>query len=91
VRDEADFATDPDGPDDPDDPTGRYASRWAVQGVPEDAQRMGLDRHTVEGSLLAMAGTLDGARWTHRAVAWLLLLVFVSPLVLTALRGLGWW
>ena len=85
MRDEADFATDPD------DPTGRYTTTWAVQGVPADAQRMGLDRHTVEGSMLAMAGTLDGARWTHRAVAWLLLVVFVSPLILTVLGVLGWW
>ena len=59
--------------------------------MPVDAQRMGLDRHTVEGSMLAMAGTLDGARWTHRAVAWLLLVVVVSPLLLTVLGGLGWW
>jgi hypothetical protein len=77
--------------DDDDEPTGQRAGTWAVQGVPVDAQRMGLDRHTVEGSMLAMAGTLDGARWTHRAVAWLLLVVVVSPLVLTVLGGLGWW
>ena len=76
---------------DDDEPTGQRAGTWAVQGVPVDAQRMGLDRHTVEGSMLAMAGTLDGARWTHRAVAWLLLVVVVSPLVLTVLGGLGWW
>ena len=77
--------------DDDDEPTGQRAGTWAVQGVPVDAQRMGLDRHTVEGSMLAMAGTLDGARWTHRVVAWLLLVVFVSPLVLTVLGALGWW
>jgi hypothetical protein len=77
--------------DDDDEPTGHRAGTWAVQGVPVDAQRMGLDRHTVEGSMLAMAGTLDGARWTHRAVAWLLLVVVVSPLVLTVIGGLGWW
>ncbi len=76
---------------DGDEPTGQRVSAWAVQGVPVDAQRMGLDRNTVEGSMLAMAGTLNGARWTHRVVAWLLLVVFVSPLVLTVLGALGWW
>ena len=82
---------EPDLFDHDDEPTGQRAGAWAVQGVPVDAQRMGLDRHTVEGSMLAMAGTLDGARWTHRVVAWLLLVVFVSPLVLTVLGALGWW
>ena len=74
-----------------DEPTGQETTTWAVQGIPVDAQRMGLDRNTVEGSMLAMVGTLDGANWTHKAVAWLLLVVFVSPLVLTLLDWLGGW
>jgi len=78
-------------PGDHSDHSGTETSAWAVQGVPADAQRLGLDRHTVEGSLLAMAGSLDGARWTHKLVAWLLLAVFVSPLALTLLDWLGWW
>lgn len=85
---------DPSDPtDDPtdDDPTGQQSTTSAVQGVPVDAQRMGLDRNTVEGSLLAMVGTLDGARWTHKVVAWLLLVVFVSPLLLTLADWLAWW
>ena len=74
-----------------DDPTGQEATAWAVQGIPADAQRMGLDRNTVEGSMLAMVGTLDGAKWTHRAVAWVLLVVFFAPGVLTLVDRLGWW
>ena len=74
----------------PDDPTGQETTTWAVQGVPVDAQRMGLDRNTVEGSMLAMVGTLDGANWTHKVAAWVLLVVFVSPLVLTLADWFGW-
>ena len=78
---------DPD--EDPDRPTGQYATTWAFQGIPVDAQRMGLDRNTVEGSMLAMVGTLDGAKWTHKVAAWVLLVVFVSPLVLSLLDWFG--
>ena len=73
-----------------DEPTG-HSTTWAVQGIPADAQRMGLDRNTVEGSLVAMAGSLTGARRSHKVVAWILLAVFAGPLVLTALGWLGLW
>jgi len=40
--------------------------------------------------MLAMVGTLDGANWTHKVAAWVLLVVFVSPLVLTLADWFGW-
>lgn len=77
-----------DNDPDHDGPTGQRATAWAQQGVPEDAQKMGLDRHTVEGSLVAMAGSLSSARTTHKLVAWALLAVFAVPPVLTLLNWL---
>ncbi len=73
-----------------DEPTGQ-STTWAVQGIPADAQRMGLDRNTVEGSLVAMAGSLSSARRSHKVVAWILLAVFAGPGVLTVLEWLGLW
>lgn len=72
---------------DDDEPTGQHTSTWAHQGIPDDAQKMGLDRHTVEGSMIAMAGSLDGARGVHKLVAWLLLVVLAGP----ALYSAGAW
>ena len=54
----------------------------ATHGVPDDARLLGLDRNTVEGSLVAMAGSLDGAKLKHKIVAWVLLVAFVGPTVL---------
>jgi len=73
-----------------DEPTGSEATTWATQGIPEDAQRLGLDRNTIEGSMLAMAGTLSSSRASHRWVAWLLLVVLVTPALLSAVAWLGW-
>jgi hypothetical protein len=53
------------------------------QTIPPDALRMGLDRNTEEGALVAMAGSLNPARRLHRVVAWALLAAFSLPLVLT--------
>lgn len=83
MREDSDF--------DPVHPTGQRTTAWAQHGVPEDAQRMGLDRHTVEGSLVAMAGSLSNAKRKHRVIAWALLVVFAAPPVLTLLGWLGWW
>ena len=74
-----------------DEPTDGRTTSWAVQGVPEDAQRMGLDRNTVEGSLVAMAGSLSSARSSHKLVAWVLLAVFAAPPALTLLDWVGSW
>lgn len=51
-------------------------------GIPADARRMGLDRNTEEGALIALAGRLDPAKLSHRVVAWVLLVAFAAPLVL---------
>lgn len=72
-----------------DEATGQRATAWAVHGIPEDAQRMGLDRNTVEGSLVSMAGSLSSARRSHKLVAWVLLVVFAGPILLTLLDWLG--
>lgn len=53
-----------------------------MQGIPDDAQRMGLDRHTQEGALVAMAGSLDSSKLSHRMVAWVMLAAMVLPLLL---------
>ena len=54
-------------------------------GIPSDAQRMGFDRNTEEGALLAMAGSLSSAKSAHKLVAWTLVLAFLLPLLLTVL------
>jgi hypothetical protein len=51
-------------------------------GLPREARRMGLDRNTQEGALLALAGSLDPAKLSHRIVAWVLLAAFTVPLLL---------
>ncbi len=55
-------------------------------GLPRDARRMGFDRNTEEGALVALAGSLDPAKPTHRIVAWVLLVAFALPLALGLVR-----
>ncbi|MBY9076779.1 hypothetical protein K1X13_18260 [Nocardioides sp. WL0053] len=57
-------------------------------GIPADARRLGFDRNTEEGAMIAMAGSLDPRRRMHRVVAWVLLLAFVLPLLLGVTRQL---
>ncbi len=54
-----------------------------VQAMPRDAERMGLDRNTEEGALIAMAGSLNSGKASHRIVAWLLVASLVLPVLLT--------
>jgi len=42
---------------------------------------MGLDRNTQEGAMIAMAGSLDPAKISHRIIAWVLILVFAGPIL----------
>ena len=49
--------------------------------MPADARRMGLDRNTQEGAMIALAGSLDPAKISHRIIAWVLILVFAGPIV----------
>lgn len=70
-RDEREFA-----------PTGHTS---AMQGVPEDAQLMGLDRNTEEGALVAMAGSLNRNKTSHQVVAWIAVVALAAPVVLSVL------
>jgi hypothetical protein len=59
-----------------------------VEALPQDAERMGLDRNTQEGAMIGMAGSLSSAKQSHRIVAWLILLSLTVPLLFTLMRGL---
>lgn len=63
--------------------TGRVRS---TAGIPDDAQRLGLDRNTIEGAMVAMSGSLNASRLSHRILAWVLLAALVVPLVLGTVR-----
>ena len=63
-------------------------------GVPHpygstDARRLGLDRNTEEGALLAFTGSLRPDRPLHRIGAWVLLVAFGLPSLFLLLRDLG--
>jgi hypothetical protein len=60
-----------------------------TKGIPTDAQRLGLDRNTEEGALIAMAGSLSSAKPLHRIVAWALLAAFSLPLLITLIHEFG--
>jgi hypothetical protein len=59
---------------------------YAGQTMPAEARRMGLTHHVPDGALLDFAGRLDSTRPFHRAVAWVMLVVFGLPVVLYAVR-----
>jgi hypothetical protein len=68
----------------PDDERPPY---WfAGQTMPADARRVGLTHHVPDGALLDFAGRLDSTRPFHRAVAWVMLVVFGMPVVLYVVR-----
>ena len=58
----------------------------ASNPIPADARRMGLDRNVPEGAMIAMAGSLDSAKISHRIIAWVLILVFAGPVLLSVAR-----
>jgi hypothetical protein len=60
----------------------------AHRGVPAEAQRMGLSRHTEEGALVEFASSLNSAKPSHRLIAWLMLLAFVAPALLALLAAI---
>jgi hypothetical protein len=86
-------------PEPPEDP---YAEDWSDpdegaspywfpgETMPADARRMGLTHHVPEGAILDLAGRLDAAKPGHRAAAWVLLLVFGLPVLLSVLRVASW-
>jgi hypothetical protein len=57
----------------------------APNPIPFDARRMGLDRNTEEGAMVALAGSLDPAKLSHKLIAWVLLLVVAAPVLLGVL------
>ncbi len=58
---------------------------WAPPTMPDDARSLGLDRNTEEGAWVMMASSLDSSKLSHKAVAWVLLLVLVGLPVLIRL------
>lgn len=63
-------------------------------GVPHpfgssDARRLGLDRNTEEGALLAFSSSLRADRPAHRVVAWVLLAAFALPVLFALLHDAG--
>ncbi len=54
----------------------------AADPIPGDARRLGLDRNTEEGALIALAASLDPGKLSHKIIAWVLLLVFAAPVLL---------
>jgi hypothetical protein len=57
----------------------------AHKGIPAEAQRMGFSRNTEEGALLEFASALNRTKPSHRITAWLMLLAFVAPALLSFL------
>jgi hypothetical protein len=77
--------------DEYDDEDTAFVRHLDALGVPHpygsaDARRIGLDRNTEEGALLAFSGALRPDRPTHRLVAWVLLVAFGLPVVLLLLH-----
>jgi hypothetical protein len=75
--------------DEPDLELIRPEDFLAPDPIPADARRLGLDRNTEEGALLALAGALNPRKLSHRLMAWLLIVAFVAPVLLTLLWEIG--
>jgi hypothetical protein len=71
-----------------DDPLEPQLTHSVGHGIPADARRMGFDRNTEQGALLALAGSLDPAKRGHKVVAWLLLVAVGVPGVIVLLSTL---
>ena len=69
------------GPDDDAPPYWFPGTR-----MPDEARRIGLTHHVPDGALLDFAGRLDSTRPFHRAVAWVMLLVFGLPVIFYVIR-----
>jgi hypothetical protein len=69
------------GPEDAE-PTGEQLLLGAGR-FPPDARRMGIDRYSDDGALIAFAAALDPARPRHKMFAWFLIAVMLAPLALT--------
>ena len=56
---------------------------WQPPEMPGELQRLGLTRNTEEGAWIEFASMLDRGRPSHVLIAWLMLAVFVVPVVLS--------
>jgi hypothetical protein len=67
----------------PDDPAHDPAPPYWFPGtrMPDEARRIGLTHHVPDGALLDFATKLDSSRPYHRAVAWVMLVIFGLPVV----------
>lgn len=72
--------------EDPDHDDDTEPMWFPGQHLPEDARRMGLTHHTVEGALLDFGGRLDASKPWHRVTAWAMLVVFGMPVLFAVLR-----
>jgi hypothetical protein len=72
----------------PDDPAHAPAPPYWFPGtrMPDEARRIGLTHHVPDGALLDFAARLDSTRPFHRAVAWVMLVVFGLPVVFHVIR-----
>jgi hypothetical protein len=78
-------------PDEYADDEAAFVRHLDSLGVPHpygshDARRLGLDRNTEEGALLAFSSALRPSNPTHRVVAWVLLAAFGLPALLALLH-----
>lgn len=78
-------------PDEYADDEDAFVRHLDSLGVPHpygssDARRLGLDRNTEEGALIAFSSSLRPGNPMHRAVAWVLLAAFGLPALFTLLR-----
>ena len=86
----------PEPPEDPyaedwSDPDDDLTPYWfAGHTLPPDASRIGLTHHVPEGAILDFAGRLDATKPGHRAAAWMLLLLFGLPVLVSLLRVATW-
>jgi len=70
------------------DPLEPELTHSAVHGIPADARKMGFDRNTEQGALLALTGSLDPHKPGHKLVAWLMLVAVVCPGIIVLLSML---
>lgn len=82
---------DPDRYDEDEDAFVRHLDSLGVPHPygPADARRIGLDRNTEEGALLAFGSALRPDRPLHRLVAWVLLAAFGLPALFALLHLSG--
>lgn len=78
-------------PDEYADDEAAFVRHLDSLGVPHpdanrDARRLGLDRNTEEGALVAFSGSLRADKPVHRVVAWVMLVAVGLPAVLALLH-----